>query len=687
MTERADSASRQVQELVSQLAASEARLAAIIEHSADAFVVLDAHGMIQFVNQAAVTLFGVDQSKLIGQPFGFPVLTGDKTDIDIFKQHGEIQIAEMRIVDADWAGRKAQVAVLRDITEHSRAEQELRESEKRLALAIEVANLGFWDVDLRTGRTLGNDKLFANLGYLPGDIGPHAAAWSELVHPDDLPLVRQALEDHLLAKTSAFSIECRVSRKSKAWCWVRSQGEVVERDQNQAPLRMIGVSEDINERKEMEERIRHASLHDSLTGLPNRALLYEFSHRMLASAKRGGSRMAFLFIDLDRFKPINDIYGHDAGDAVLCEVAQRLAGCVRGEDLVGRLGGDEFLAVLSHINNETYAAKAAHKAMSCLSLPYRVHGAELNVLPSLGISMYPQDGQSVEELIKNADTAMYHAKERGRNRFQFFKPAFHQQATEALRIEHGLRKGMDEGEFVLYYQPVIDTETHAVAGAEALLRWPAMNAGPAQFIPVAERAGYMQPLGEWVLEEVCRQQQDWRSQGLPVFPVAVNVSPVQFSQKNFVRNVSDTLAAAHVCAEYLRIEVTESMVMKNVDETANVLHALREMGVKVALDDFGTGYSSLSYLGQLPIDILKLDQSFIRGIGSSKASTAIIDGIIALGTSLGLEIIAEGIELEEAVTFLKTRHCKYGQGFLFCHPIPATEFRRWYANYQGAYVH
>lgn len=667
-----------VRELTSKLAASEARLHNILERSPDAFVIVDSHGTVQFANRAAAALFDTQDSNLIGRPFGLPVISGETTDVDIVSARGEELIAEMRVVETEWGGKKAHVAVLRDVTERGRAERVLKENEKRLTLAMEAAKLGFWDIDLRTGEVTCNDMLFDILGYQPGEIGSWRDAWHELIHPDDFPHALQAFNEHLRGKTPAFRKEFRMRGKSGDWCWVFAQGEVVARDQRGSPLRIIGVGENIHERKDIEERIRHISQHDVLTGLPNRALLYEFAGRVIEGAQRGDRCCAFLFLDLDRFKPINDTYGHDVGDAVLKEAARRLVACVRGEDLVGRLGGDEFLIVLSHIHSAEDAAKVAVHALHSLEQPYHADGLALRISLSIGISLFPQDADSVEDLIKNADTAMYHAKANGRNNFQFFKQEFNDRVSHALRIESGLQSGLEQGEFVLFYQPVVDTDTRAVVGAEALLRWPRMNYSPEQFIPVAETAGFMHTLGSWVLQEACRQQREWHDKGFPAIRLSVNVSPIQFRQKNFVRSVADAMEKACISAEDLCMELTESTVMTNVDESAGVLSELKAMGIKLALDDFGTGYSSLSYLSRLPIDILKLDQSFVKDIERGDARVAIAEGIIALGRSLGLEVVAEGIESEETLSFLTAHQCRRGQGFHFSRPMAASDFEQWH---------
>ncbi|WP_177307592.1 putative bifunctional diguanylate cyclase/phosphodiesterase [Pseudoduganella namucuonensis] len=662
-------------DLGAQLMASEARLRNIVERSPDAFVIVDGQGTVQFVNAAAVRMFGVSESDLIGQPFGFPVIGGEITEIDIVHAHGEALIAEMRVLDTEWDGKTAHVAVLRDITERNRAELALRASELRLNFAMAVAGLGYWDVDLHTGGVVHNDMLFSILGYLPGEIAPCSCL--ELIHPDDVRRVELAQKAHWSGQTSAFSIEMRMRTKTGTWRWVHARGEVLERDRHGKPLRFVGIAEDISARKETEERIRHASQHDPLTRLPNRELLYDFSGRVLASAMRGSRQCAFLFVDLDRFKPINDTYGHDVGDAVLKEVATRLRGCVRSEDIVGRLGGDEFLVVLAHVGSEADAAGVARHILRSLTLPYPLDGLVLALSPSIGISMFPLDGNTVEDLIRNADTAMYHAKDGGRSRFQFFKAAFNERMAQSLTIESRLRSGLEHRDFALFYQPILDTATMAVVGAEALLRWPDTPWGPDLFIPVAEAAGFMSSLGEWVVQEACRQQRDWRGKGVTEFPLSVNVSPSQFRNPGFVRHVANAIRQAGIHPGNLCIELTESTLIRDVDEAVAIIRALKDMGIKIALDDFGTGYSSLSYLSRLPIDVLKLDQSFVRSITHNQSSMVIAESVIVLGNSLALEVIAEGIESREDLDFLRSHQCRHGQGFYFCRPVTAPEFETW----------
>lgn len=595
-----------------------------------------------------------------------------------------VRITSSVVRNTETAEPQYNVAIIEDITQRKGAERRLREAQAKLGLAIAVAMLGFWEWEPRTNAVYFSPEWKKQLGYEDSELSDRYEEWVHRLHPEDREQVvsrqSQYFREHDVGvDRPELELEFRLRHKDGSYRWIAARITCV-RSENGTSRRLMGTHLDITSRKEAEERIRQVSQHDPLTGLPNRALLYEFGDHLLSRAARSGTRTAFLFFDLDRFKPINDTYGHDVGDAVLREVGRRLTECVRGEDLVGRLGGDEFLAVLAHVRTENDAAKAALHALESLGRPYITNGLELSVSPSIGISLYPSDGKTVDQLIRSADVAMYHAKESGRNSFQFFKQDLNERASQALRIENALRKGLEREEFVLFYQPVIDTETEAVVGAEALLRWPGMGAGPAQFIPVAETAGFMPTLGDWVVKEACWQQRLWQDKGLPTFPVAVNVSPTQFRQKDFARNFCDALVRASVDPSSMHIEVTESTVMKNIQEASGVLHALQEMGVQVALDDFGTGYSSLSNLSELPINILKLDQSFVQKIGRDRSSIAITEGIIALGHSLGLEVIAEGIESEEALSFLRAHQCRRGQGFHFCRPMPADDFEQWYRS-------
>lgn len=437
---------------------------------------------------------------------------------------------------------------------------------------------------------------------------------------------------------------------------------------------------DVSQRKEAEERILHAARHDHLTGLPNRALVYELGSHLLHSARRHHSEVAVLFFDLDRFKPINDTYGHTAGDRMLQEVARRLRTALRGNDIVGRLGGDEFVAILSDIPNEDAIQHSASHLLHTLSQPYHIDSLELRTSPSIGISIYPNDGNDIDTLIRHADAAMYHAKNNGRNTYQFFTHEINLHARQAYELEQRLRYSVNRDEFELRYQPILDLHSRNLVGVEALVRWrqDSQWISPDQFIRAAERSGIINQLGDWVLHEACRQHERWRHLGLPPIRIAVNVSPIQFRAKNFHRRVADIIDDCGLNPAFIELELTESTVMSDVEDAAKMLDSLKQQGMRIALDDFGTGYSSLSYLSQFPIDKLKIDQSFIKNIETDARSSAIAETVITLGKKLGVEVVAEGIESQAALKLLAQLGCHLGQGYFISKPVSADRLVEWY---------
>jgi diguanylate cyclase (GGDEF)-like protein len=405
-----------------------------------------------------------------------------------------------------------------------------------------------------------------------------------------------------------------------------------------------------------------------------------FSDRVanaIALARRHGKQRAVLFLDLDRFKHINDSLGHAIGDKLLQSVAQRLVACVRGSDTVSRQGGDEFVVLLSEIEQAADAALSAEKMLLALSAPHSIADKELHITASIGISIYPDDGQDAQTLIRCADTAMYHAKDKGRNNYQFFTEDMNVRAVERQFLEGSLRRALKRREFVLHYQPKINLETGAITGVEALIRWRHPERGlipPAMFVPIAEDCGLIVPIGRWVLHEACRQVQTWIDAGLPPMPVAVNISAVEFQSKGFLEGVRAILRETHLNPRNLELELTESVLMQNADATAPALIALKALGVRLAIDDFGTGYSSLSYLRQFPIDTLKIDQSFVREITAGSRDDSIVSAVISMGKTLKQRVVAEGVETGEQLAFLQRQHCGEGQGYHFSRPVSAEEF-------------
>jgi len=439
------------------------------------------------------------------------------------------------------------------------------------------------------------------------------------------------------------------------------------------------VFKDVSEVRAMSMQAVYLAQHDFLTDLPNRMLLNDRLTQAVSLARRRGLSLAVLFLDLDRFKHVNDSLGHVIGDTLLKSVARRLATCVRSSDTVSRQGGDEFVVLLSEIKHADDAAASAQKIIAALVAPHEVADHQLHITVTIGISIFPADGRDAETMIKCADTAMYHAKESGRNNYQFFEPAMNARAVERQCIEAGLRRALARHEFVLHYQPKIALESGVMTGAEALIRWVHPERGllpPGDFVPIAEDSGLIVPIGQWVLREACRQARAWIDEGRRPLAVAVNISAVEFRDPRFLENVRTVLDDSGLAPRYLELELTESSLMQHAESSARVLQALKDIGVQVAIDDFGTGYSSLSYLRRFPTNVLKIDRSFVQEISADPIGTSIVTAVISMGKSLGHRVIAEGVETAEQLAFLQSQQCGEGQGYYFSPPLVAEQFVR-----------
>ena len=449
------------------------------------------------------------------------------------------------------------------------------------------------------------------------------------------------------------------------------------KDGNGKVTNYIAIFNDITRRKESEQQIQFLAHYDALTKLPNRTLFGDRIQQALAAAKRSSKKVALLFLDLDRFKSINDSLGHLSGDLLLQSVANRLKSCVREMDTVCRQGGDEFMVLLTEIDKAEDAAYIATKIVSAMSDAHLVEDTRLIVTFSIGISIYPDHAIDSQLMIKNADAAMYHAKEKGRNNFQFFTPDMNAEASERLVLESDLRRAVQQNEFVLHYQPQIDNRNGRVVGIEALIRWHHPDKGlisPAKFIPIAEYCGLINSIGEWVLKTACIQNKNWQDEGLLKVPVAVNISALQFHQKNFKESIAQALSESGLEPGYLELEITEGITIKDIETTVRSLNELKLMGVLISIDDFGTGYSSLSYLKRFPIDKLKIDQSFVCDLTTDADDASIVQTIISMGHGLRLKVIAEGVETAEQLAFLKERQCDEIQGYYFSKPLTADDF-------------
>jgi len=565
--------------------------------------------------------------------------------------------------------------IIQDITERKRADERLRQSEQELGkfkFFSDHANDMHFLLDRHGSILYANRKASERLGF----------SGTELLAMNIRDVATQAKDrfEEIYIRSQQVTVppfEGMYRSRDGAIFPAEVSATVLEiRDE----WLMFVTARDITERKLAEQRVREAALHDVLTGLPNRALVLEYCERLLAAAQRNHSQGALLFIDLDRFKPINDLHGHETGDRLLQQVGQRLLGCTRDEDMVGRLGGDEFVIVLPYLKADRLrAAAVAQHVIDSICRPFRIDRLELTISPSVGISYFPEHAIDVGTLIHTADLAMYQAKQTGRGGYHFYTPELDQRADQVLLLEVRLKNAIKNGELALHYQPVIDIRSGELVGAEALVRL-ADNGreavGPERFIPIAESAGLIGELGEWVARQACRQHEDWLREGMKLI-IAINVSPLQFRQRSFADTLSNIIRDSGIDPTALEIEVTESAVMEDVDEAVNILNRIKSLGVKVALDDFGTGYSSLSSLTSLPLDKLKVDQSFVRRIERDQASRAVIEAIIALGRTLRLNVVGEGIESEHALRYLKEHGCDQAQGYWFSRPLPPAEFAHW----------
>jgi len=571
------------------------------------------------------------------------------------------------------------ISFKQDVTEDERATEMLRESEEKLRLILESTVEAICGVDVQGRCTFCNSACLRLLGYQHADqlLGRNMHALIHHSRPNGKPLppeecpICQALgkgqevhfDDDVFWKAdgTTFPVEY--------WAYPqRKGGEVVG-----AVVAFI----DVTVRKQAQERVQYLAYYDAVTGLANRTLLEDRLHKALASAHRRQEKLAVLFLDLDHFKVVNDSLGHSAGDLVLKDVAGRLQKVAREQDTVARLGGDEFVMVVNAVKESGDAAVVAKRVLDAVTAEGIIQGHPLSIGCSIGISIFPLHGRDTTALVKNADAAMYCAKERGRNNFQFFAPEMNAQALERLQLESDLRGALQRNELFLAYQPQLDVATGELIGAEALLRWRHPQLGlipPDKFIRIAENSGLIIPLGEWVLRTACAQARQWQQQGLPAVPVAVNVSAVQFRQEGFLELIRRVLGDTGLSPQYLELELTESLIMSNSETILSMLRQLKATGVKLSIDDFGTGYSSLSYLKHFPVYKLKVDRSFVRDITLDPDDAAIISTIISMAKSLNLKAIAEGVETQEQMTFLRQHQCDEVQGYYFSQPLPADDF-------------
>jgi diguanylate cyclase (GGDEF)-like protein/PAS domain S-box-containing protein len=568
------------------------------------------------------------------------------------------------------------LGIARDITARYRAEKAAKASRTRLRVALQATQIAIWEWDIKRDRWYASRVYYTGLGYTPEPGRGNTEVWMERVHPEDRPRVRATIEAVLRGDSEVYEYEARLRHADGSYRWTSARGKATARDAQGRATRMVGVRWDITDKKKAEERVQRLAHYDTLTALPNRALLTERMSDAIALALAGRESLAVLVLDIDKFKNINDTFGHAIGDELLLEVAKRIQSLAREEDMVARIGGDTFVMVLSGAKAQQ-AARTAQRLLDSMSTPFRTRQLEFVVTPSIGIALFPTHGADFDALFKCADTAMHRAKSHGRNHFVFFTEEMQVRSARNLVIENTLRHAIDRGELYLHYQPQISLLDGRITGAEALLRWTNPDLGtvsPTEFIPITEDSGQILQIGTWVLRSAALQLRDWLAAGLEPFTLAINLSSVQFRHPNLPGLIRKILLETNLKPSYLELELTERVAMDDPAGAITIMNELHELGVQISIDDFGTGYSSLNYLKRFRAYKLKIDQSFVRGLDSDPEDQAIVKAIINLAGSLGMDTIAEGVETAAQAAFLQSHGCKKAQGFHFSHPLPADEF-------------
>ncbi|PYQ17471.1 MAG: diguanylate cyclase [Acidobacteria bacterium] len=650
---------------------------------------LDADGLVVHANAAFAAVVGGSAGSLVGRKLiemAHPEDAGALADCLRVAVDTRAEAA-FRVTAGDGSWRNlelaaaplvvpgdpvAVIAEARDVTERRREDAALRRSEERYALATRGADDGIWDWDLAADRIEYSPRWKAMVGAEEDQISDRPSEWFDRVHPEDLDALRADIAAHLQGESTRFHNEHRLLGRDGSHVWVLSRGAAIRDEQGQA-RRLTGTTTDITERKAAEQLLQHLAVHDALTGLPNRKAFLDRLFRSLRRAQRaGGYQFAILFLDLDRFKLVNDSLGHVTGDQLLISLAARLTDCLRPGDLVAHLGGDEFGLLVDHLQSPFDASHVAERVQKALTAPFKVGGQEVFASASIGVAFSASGYERPEDLLRDADTAMYRAKSLGSGRTQIFDQEMHTRALARFMLETDLRRALERREFCLRYQPVVSLRTGRIGGFEALVRWNHPERGlllPADFLSVAEETGVVVPMTSWILKEACSQIRAWQAlPGGASLSISVNLASPDVAQPEVVEAVWEALSASGLAGRHLRLEITESTIMKDLEGVIPLLLALKDLGIGIDIDDFGTGYSSLSYLHRLPTDALKVDRSFV-GRSESPGEAAIVRTIVELAHSLDRQVIAEGIETAAQLSLLRSLRCEYGQGFHFSRPL------------------
>jgi len=566
--------------------------------------------------------------------------------------------------------------IIQDITAQVDAETMLVAQQQQLRAPIDVTDYGWWDWRVATGRVYLDHIAAGILGLCADEVETTVELCKGVMHPDDAPRMFDASELSSLGKTGMWHSEFRLTHPSSGVLGASIRGRVIESDREGNPMRMVGTLQKIWERRDSAERLALLAQYDALTGLPNRVLFRDRLSMAISRAKRNQALVGVVFLNLDRFARVNDTLGPAIGDRLLQEISARLRENLREADTIGRAGGDEFTLIVEQADEPLQLEHVAEKIRAALSAPLMVDDQEIYLNASIGLSVYPRDSEDAEQLLSNADTAMYRAKSQGGNSHLFYSTEMTSKSVGRLSLEAELRHALDRDEFVLHYQPTFAAATRTIVGAEALVRWHSRRGivGPTEFIPIAEETGLIFELGNWVVLNACMQAMQWQQSGLPPLSVAVNLSARQFLQSNLLDTISDALRRTGLAPDLLALEITESMLMYQHESIAETLSCLSSLGIRIAIDDFGTGYSSLAYLKRFRVQALKIDRSFVRGVPDNADDAAIVTAIMSMAKSLGLRLIAEGVETEAQLQFLQTLGCDTVQGFLLGKPEAAQQF-------------
>ena len=569
---------------------------------------------------------------------------------------------------------RAALVSFMDNTERRKMEETIRQSEERYRTILDEMADAYFEVDIAGNFIFVNDAISRHLGYSREEL--LGASFRGQLDKEEYEKVYKIFGKIYTTGKPEKVISYKVIRKDGTTAFAEIAGLPLQNQKGEI-VGFRGIGRDITERRQMEEEIKHMSTHDSLTGLPNRVMFSQLLNHALASAKRYNRQVAILFIDLDRFKVINDTLGHEAGDQLLKEVARRLTQAVRAVDIAARFGGDEFVILIEELGDLGQVETVAERILSAILEPINLSNEECRVTASIGISVFPKDAQDEQSLMKNADMAMYLAKEEGKNNYQFYTKDIQSRSLERLSIETNLRFALERNELSLHYQAKVDFKTNVITGVEALLRWHNPQLGvvtPTQFIPVAEESGLILAIGRWALKTACAQNVAWQKQGLPTVCMAVNLSVRQLADDNLIDDIRTALIDSGMAPHLLELEITESMMMRNPERMISILAKIKSLGVHLAIDDFGTGYSSLAQLKHFTVDTLKVDRSFIRNIPHDSNDKAITEAIISMGKTLSLTVVAEGVETIDQLNFLKDISCDEMQGYYFSKPIASEQF-------------